>query len=158
MSMRPGLGYRKAVYTPFPQAVPNIPVMDVENCTYYEKGTCKACEKFCPTEAIDFNQQDEILTIQVGNIVLATGYDLFDARRVTNYGYATTAQCLYLLGDRTPVECRRPHKRQHRSARRQDHAKSSGHHPLRRLARPQLQQLLLGHLLHAEFEICPSRA
>jgi heterodisulfide reductase subunit A len=83
-----GLGYRKAVYTPFPQAVPNLPVMDVENCTYYEKGTCKACEKFCPTGAIDFDQQDEVLTLQVGNIILATGYDLFDARRVTNYGYA----------------------------------------------------------------------
>ena len=82
-----GLGYRKAVYTPFPQAVPNFPVMDVENCTYYEKGTCKACEKFCPTEAIDFDQQDEILTVQVGNIVLATGYDLFDAAP----GHATTA-------------------------------------------------------------------
>ncbi len=82
-----GLSYRKAVYTPFPQAVPNIPVMDVPNCTYYEKGTCKACEKFCPTEAIDFDQQDEILTFQVGNIVLATGYDLFDARRIGNYGY-----------------------------------------------------------------------
>ncbi len=82
-----GLSYRKAVYTPFPQAVPNIPVMDVPNCTYYEKGTCKACEKFCPTEAIDFDQQDEILTFPVGNIILATGYELFDARRVTNYGY-----------------------------------------------------------------------
>jgi heterodisulfide reductase subunit A len=82
-----GLGYRKAVYTPFPQAVPKYPVMDVKNCTYFEKGTCKACEKFCPTNAIDFKQQDEILTLQVGNIVLATGYDLFDARRVTNYGY-----------------------------------------------------------------------
>ncbi len=82
-----GLAYRKAVYTPFPQAVPNFPVMDVENCTYFEKGTCKACEKFCPTNAIDFDQQDEILTFPVGNIVLATGYDLFDARRVTNYGY-----------------------------------------------------------------------
>ncbi len=82
-----GLGYRKAVYTPFPQAVPNLPVIDVPNCTYYEKGTCKACVKFCPTEAIDFDQQDEILTFQVGNIVLATGYQLFDARRITNYGY-----------------------------------------------------------------------
>ena len=82
-----GLGYRKAVYTPFPQAVPKFPVMDVANCTYFEKGTCKACEKFCPTNAIDFNQQDEIFTIEVGNIVLATGYDLFDARRVSNYGY-----------------------------------------------------------------------
>jgi heterodisulfide reductase subunit A len=82
-----GLGYRKAVYTPFPQAVPNIPVMDVENCTYFEKGTCKACEKFCPTNAIDFDQADEILNVQVGNIILATGYDLFDARRIGNYGY-----------------------------------------------------------------------
>jgi heterodisulfide reductase subunit A2 len=82
-----GLGYRKAVYTPFAQAVPNFPVMDKENCTYFIKGTCKACEKFCPTAAIDFNQQDEMINIDVGNIILATGYDLFDARRVSNYGY-----------------------------------------------------------------------
>lgn len=82
-----GLGYRKAVYTPFAQAVPNFPVMDKENCTYFIKGTCKACEKFCPTGAIDFNQQDELIHVDVGNIVLATGYDLFDARRVSNYGY-----------------------------------------------------------------------
>ena len=82
-----GLGYRKAIYTPFAQAVPNFPVMDRENCTYFIKGTCKACEKFCPTGAIDFNQQDEMLNVEVGNIILATGYDLFDARRVSNYGY-----------------------------------------------------------------------
>jgi heterodisulfide reductase subunit A2 len=82
-----GLAYRKAIYTPFAQAVPNRPVIDVPNCTYYEKGTCKACEKFCPTEAIRFDQQDEILTFQVGNIILATGYQLFDARRIPNYGY-----------------------------------------------------------------------
>ena len=82
-----GLGYRKAVYTPFPQAVPKFPVMDVENCTYFENGKCKACEKFCPTHAIDFTQQDQYLEIDVGNIILATGFDLFDARRITNYGY-----------------------------------------------------------------------
>jgi heterodisulfide reductase subunit A2 len=82
-----GLGYRKAVYTPFAQAVPNYPVIDRENCTYYIKGTCKACEKFCPTEAIDFHQQDELVHVEVGNVILATGYDLFDARRVSNYGY-----------------------------------------------------------------------
>lgn len=82
-----GLGYRKAVYTPFAQAVPKYPVMDTENCTYFLKGTCKACEKFCPTGAIDFNQKDELVNIEVGNIILATGYDLFDARRVSNYGY-----------------------------------------------------------------------
>jgi heterodisulfide reductase subunit A len=82
-----GLGYRKAVYTPFAQAVPKFPVMDKENCTYFIKGTCKACEKFCPTGAIDFAQQDELVNLEVGNIILATGFDLFDARRVSNYGY-----------------------------------------------------------------------
>ena len=86
-----GLGYRKAIYTPFPQAVPKYPVMDVDNCIYFEKGTCKACEKFCPTNAIDFDQKDEVINIEVGNIILATGYDLFDARRVTNYGYGRLA-------------------------------------------------------------------
>ncbi|HEX7621042.1 MAG TPA: CoB--CoM heterodisulfide reductase iron-sulfur subunit A family protein [Anaerolineales bacterium] len=86
-----GLGYRKAVYTPFPQAVPKYPVIDDINCTYFQKGTCKACEKFCPTNAIDFTQKDEIITVEVGNIILATGWDLFDARRVTNYGYGRLA-------------------------------------------------------------------
>src|SRR5512136_57215 len=64
-----GLGYRKAVYVPFPQAVPKYPVIDRPNCTYYEKGTCKACEKFCETHAIRFDQEDQILTLQVGNII-----------------------------------------------------------------------------------------
>lgn len=86
-----GLGYRKAIYTPFPQAVPNYPVIDAENCTYFLKGTCKACEKFCPTEAIDFNQKDEYITVEVGNIILATGYQLFDPRRIPQYGYGRLA-------------------------------------------------------------------
>src|SRR5512145_89696 len=49
-----GLGYRKAVYSPFPQAVPKYPVIDVPNCTYFQRGTCKICQRFCPTDAIDF--------------------------------------------------------------------------------------------------------
>ena len=86
-----GFGYRKAIYTPFAQAVPNYPVIDYDNCIYFEKGTCKACEKFCPTNAIDFEQQDELITLEVGNIILATGYDLFDARRIPQYGYGRLA-------------------------------------------------------------------
>ena len=70
---------------------PKYPVIDVENCTYFQKGTCKACEKFCPTGAIDFKQEDEIMTVEVGNIILATGYDLFDARRIPQYGYGRLA-------------------------------------------------------------------
>lgn len=86
-----GLGYRKAVYTPFPQAVPKYPVIDRENCTYFQKGTCRACEKLCPTEAIDFEQTDELLTVEVGNIILATGFDILDARRIGQYGYGRLA-------------------------------------------------------------------
>jgi heterodisulfide reductase subunit A len=86
-----GLGYRKAVYTPFPQAVPKYPVIDRENCTFFQKGTCKACEKFCPTNAINFNQEETLLQVDVGQIILATGYDLFDARRIPQYGYGRLA-------------------------------------------------------------------
>jgi len=82
-----GMGIRKAIYTPFAQAVPKYPVIDRENCTYYIKGTCKACEKFCPTNAIDFDQEDEVITVNVGNIILATGYETFDAGRMVQYGY-----------------------------------------------------------------------
>jgi len=52
-----GLGYRKAIYRPFPQAVPKYPVIDVKNCTYFLRGKCKACQIFCPTHAIDFEQK-----------------------------------------------------------------------------------------------------
>ena len=86
-----GLGQRKVVYTPFPQAVPNYPVIDAENCIYFQRGKCKACEIFCPTEAIDFEQQDELIEIEVGCIILATGYDPFDARRIARYGYGQLA-------------------------------------------------------------------
>ena len=86
-----GLGYRKVIYTPFPQAVPKYPVLDRENCTYFQKGTCKACEKFCPTNAIDFTQEEEILNFDVGQIILATGWELFDARRISQYGYGRLA-------------------------------------------------------------------
>jgi len=86
-----GLGYRKAVYRPFPQAVPKFPVIDYETCIYFEKGTCKACEKFCPTGAIDFEQQDSYLDLNVGNIILTTGCDVFNADQIPQYGYGRLA-------------------------------------------------------------------
>ena len=88
-----GYGQRKAIYTPFPQAVPKYPVIDVENCIYFIRGKCKACQIFCPTEpnSIDFEQQDELIDIPVGNIILATGYDLFDSKRIPQYGYGKYA-------------------------------------------------------------------
>ena len=86
-----GLGYRTAVYTPFPQAVPKYPVIDTESCIFFDNGKCKACEKLCPTGAIDFDQKEEILLLEVGNIIIATGFDTFDARRIPEYGYGRLA-------------------------------------------------------------------
>jgi len=82
-----GLGKRKAIYRPFPQAVPQYPVIDREHCLFFTKGRCKLCEEVCPTGAIDFSQEDQILEIRVGNVIVATGYDLFDCRRISQYGY-----------------------------------------------------------------------
>jgi len=82
-----GLGTRKAIYRLFPQAVPNTPVLDRENCTYFKSGKCRVCEKLCPPQAIDFEQEDQILEFEVGTIILATGYDLFDPSRAAQFGY-----------------------------------------------------------------------
>jgi heterodisulfide reductase subunit A len=82
-----GMGKRKAIYTPFAQAVPNIPVIDTESCTYFLKEKCRLCEKVCETNAIDFEQQDEVVEVEVGSIILATGYDVFDPTPMSQYGY-----------------------------------------------------------------------
>lgn len=82
-----GLGKRKAIYRPFPQAVPNIPVIDREHCLFFTKGICKVCVKFCPRGAINFDQKEEFLDLEVGAAILATGFDLFDASKVKQYGY-----------------------------------------------------------------------
>jgi heterodisulfide reductase subunit A len=82
-----GLAKRKAIYTPFPQAVPNIPVIDKEHCAYFLSGKCRACEKFCEARAIDFNQKDKVIEVEVGSIILATGFNLFDPTPIYAYGY-----------------------------------------------------------------------
>jgi len=82
-----GMGKRKAIYIPFPQAIPNVPVIDTEHCAYFLKGTCRACERFCEAKAIDFKQKDKIVNIEVGAIILATGFELYDPARVEEYGY-----------------------------------------------------------------------
>ncbi len=82
-----GIGQRKAIYIPFPQAVPNIPVIDREHCAYFLSGKCRACEKFCEAKAIDFEQEDKIVEVEVGSIILATGFNVFDPTPIYQYGY-----------------------------------------------------------------------
>lgn len=78
---------RKAIYTPFPQAIPNKPVIDRENCRYFKTGKCGVCQKVCPTNAVDFTQEDELVTERYGAIVVATGFDMFDESVYGEYGY-----------------------------------------------------------------------
>jgi len=82
-----GLGKRPAIYFPFAQAVPRVPVIDVTNCAYFKTGKCRACEKFCPRQAIDFGQQEQLVEFEVGTIVLATGFHDFNPQRSSQYGY-----------------------------------------------------------------------
>jgi len=82
-----GLGPRKAIYVPYAQAVPNVPVIDRDICIYFQKSKCRACEMFCKAKAIDFTQTDQIVEIKVGAIILCPGFDEFDASIFANYGY-----------------------------------------------------------------------
>jgi len=82
-----GLGKRKAIYVPFPQAVPNKATIDREHCIYYQRGRCRICERVCEAKAIVFDQPDELIEVQAGAIVAATGYAQFDHSVYGEYGY-----------------------------------------------------------------------
>jgi heterodisulfide reductase subunit A2 len=87
-----GVGKRSAVYLPFPQAVPAVYTIDPERCLQLSKGKCgkegPACAEACPADAVDFEQEDELVDVDVGAIIVATGYDVFDAARKPEYGFA----------------------------------------------------------------------
>ncbi len=82
-----GLDKCGAVYIPFPQAVPHIPVIDKEHCRYVLNGKCGLCQKICPTGAIDYEQEDELHEEEFGAIVVATGYKQVDWKPYTEYGH-----------------------------------------------------------------------
>jgi len=83
-----GLSKRKPIYIPFPQATPQIVVIDRETCIEFKSGRCKkTCIEACDRKAIDFKQKEEIKEIEVGTIILTTGYQIFDAKRIPFYGY-----------------------------------------------------------------------
>ncbi len=82
-----GLGKRKAAYRPFLQAVPQVFTIDETNCLYFKYGICRACEKICPAGAVDFAQKSVEKNLDVGAIILATGYDLYDPSVLGRYLY-----------------------------------------------------------------------
>ncbi|MCU0287906.1 MAG: CoB--CoM heterodisulfide reductase iron-sulfur subunit A family protein [Acidobacteria bacterium] len=94
-----GIANRKAIYIPFPQAVPNTYIIDGASCTYIqsEGKKCGACMKKCAKDAIHFDAKDEIIEFEVGNIIVATGYDTFDAHKLERYGYGALPNVLTSL-------------------------------------------------------------
>ena len=78
---------RRAIYIDYVQGVPSIVRIDRENCLFFTKDACRICEKVCEKEAIDFDQKDEELELNVGSIIVATGYDIFDPKSLKSLGY-----------------------------------------------------------------------
>ena len=82
-----GLSKRKAIFRPFPEAVPNVPMIDRENCLHFTNSDCRICQEVCPKDAIDYEQKDEDVEIEVGAVIVSTGYDTFDPSPIKQYGY-----------------------------------------------------------------------
>jgi heterodisulfide reductase subunit A len=83
-----GLATRKAVYVDYAQAVPLKYAIDKDNCIYFQKGKCRACEKFCPTKAINFEDKEERITLKAGAVVLAPGFTPFNPKVFETYRYS----------------------------------------------------------------------
>ncbi len=84
-----GLVQRKAIYVEYAQAVPLKYCIDPENCIYLTRGKCGNCAKVCPAGAIDYEQKEKELTLNVGSIVLAPGFKSFDPSKLDFYNYAS---------------------------------------------------------------------
>jgi heterodisulfide reductase subunit A len=84
-----GLSKRKSAYVDYAQAVPLKYVIDSDTCIYLNRnGKCGACKKICPTGAVDFDQKEQRVTLNVGSVILAPGFSPFDPSRFDNYQYA----------------------------------------------------------------------
>ena len=83
------LDKRGAIYIPFAQAIPNVPVIDTEQCLKFRTGKCGLCQMNCAAKAIDFSQQDEIVEQEYGAIVAATGFNPIALDKFGEFGYQT---------------------------------------------------------------------
>jgi heterodisulfide reductase subunit A len=81
------LSLRKAIYIPFPQAVPLVYSIDPEHCLYLQKGKCGTCAKLCKADAVDYEAVAETITLDIGSIIVSTGYDQYDPSALEEFGY-----------------------------------------------------------------------
>ncbi|MBD3187645.1 FAD-dependent oxidoreductase, partial [Candidatus Bathyarchaeota archaeon] len=78
---------RKAIYIPFAQAIPRKAVIDSNACLKLKRDKCGTCQDLCQRQAIDYSMTDEMVNINVGSIIVATGYDMMDMRQMKRYNY-----------------------------------------------------------------------
>jgi len=82
-----GLSSRKAIYIPFPQAVPCSYILDMDSCLGINPIACGKCADVCEKEAIDYDDQGEVVTREIGAIIVAIGLDVYDPTEMDEYGY-----------------------------------------------------------------------
>jgi len=95
-----GMGKRSAIYMPFPQAIPLKCTVDSDHCLMLTRGKCGAgplCVEACEADAIDFKQKEEEIEVDVGAILVATGYDVMDPSNLYEYGYARSDDVITTL-------------------------------------------------------------
>jgi heterodisulfide reductase subunit A len=88
------LAPRPSIDLAHPQAAPRVPVIDRDNCVHFQTGECGLCAEVCQAKAIDYEQQDEHVSLDVGAVVLTPGFEAFDARRRGEFGFTHTANVL----------------------------------------------------------------
>jgi heterodisulfide reductase subunit A len=82
-----GMGARKAIYSPFAQAVPNVYIIDQENCLNGDFLVCNNCATVCDRNAVKYDDPGENIELNVGSVVVATGFDVYNAKDISSYGY-----------------------------------------------------------------------
>lgn len=82
-----GFSSRKAIYIPYPQAVPSAYILDMENCLGNNPIACGKCEEACEKKCIDYDMQDEFVEVEVGTVIVATGLSVYDPARLDEFGY-----------------------------------------------------------------------
>ncbi len=92
-----GLGQRKAIYRAFPQAVPLVANIDRDACLWFTKGLCRTCEKICPAKAIDYEQKEKIVELNVSSVIAATGFEQYNPKDIGEYGYGRYKNVLTAL-------------------------------------------------------------
>ena len=92
-----GLGQCKAIYLAFPQAVPLIATIDREACLWFTKGICKTCEKVCPAKAVDYDQKENTVELNVSSVIAATGFEQYNPKDIGEYGYGRYKNVLTAL-------------------------------------------------------------